>query len=356
MQNIVMTGTGSYIPENIVKNDHFLEHEFYDENKERYANSNEEIIQKFKEITGIEERRWISEDLKNSDIAFFAGEKAIANSGIDQETLDYIIVGHNLGDISFGSHQSDMIPSIASRVKQKLQIKNKYTVAFDIIFGCPGWLQGVINSYALMKAGMAKKALIIGTETLSRTVDEYDRDTMIFADGAGATVFELKEESKKRGILSVGAVTDAVEEASFLTMGHTYSKQNGDKNYYIKMLGRKIYEYALINVPLAMKETLEKSNIDISEVKKIFIHQANEKMDHAIVQRFFRLYGIKNFDPNIMPMSIDKLGNSSTATIPTLLDSVLNKHYEMHEVNEGDVAIFASVGAGMNINALVYKF
>jgi len=154
----------------------------------------------------------------------------------------------------------------------------------------------------------------------------------------------------------VGAITDSVVEASYLTMDHTYSEDSQDNTIYIKMMGRKIYEYALNNVPLAMKETLEKSNVDISEVKKIFIHQANEKMDHAITQRFFRLFGIRNVDPHIMPMSIDKLGNSSTATIPTLLDSVLNKHYEMHEVNEGDVAIFASVGAGMNINALVYKF
>lgn len=351
-----MTGTGSYIPDNIIKNDHFLEHEFHDENKERYPNSNEDIIQKFREITGIEERRWISKDLKNSDIAFLAGQKAIENAGIDPETLDYIIVGHNLGDISYGSNQTDLIPSIASRVKQKLKIKNKHTVAFDIIFGCPGWLQGVINAYALMKAGMAKKVLIIGTETLSRAIDEYDRDSMIFADGAGATVFELKEESERRGILSVGAITDSIEEASYLTMGHTYSENSDDNTYYIKMMGRKIYEYALNNVPLAMKETLDKSEIDVSEVKKIFIHQANEKMDHAITQRFFRLYGIRNVDPHVMPMSIDKLGNSSTATIPTLLDSVLNKHFEMHEVNEGDVTIFASVGAGMNINALVYKF
>jgi 3-oxoacyl-[acyl-carrier-protein] synthase III len=356
MQNIVMTGTGSYIPENIIKNDHFLEHEFHDENRQRYPNSNEDIIHKFKEITGIEERRWLSHDLKNSDMAYLAGEKAIKNAGIDPETLDYLIVGHNLGDIKYGFHQTDMIPSIAARVKQKLQIKNKYTVAFDIIFGCPGWLQGVINSYALMKAGMAKKALIIGTETLSRAIDEYDRDSMIFADGAGATVFEVKEENERRGILSVGAITDSIEEASYLTMDHTYSEDSQDNTIYIKMMGRKIYEYALNNVPLAMKETLEKSNVDISEVKKIFIHQANEKMDHAITQRFFRLFGIRNVDPHIMPMSIDKLGNSSTATIPTLLDSVLNKHYEMHEVNEGDVAIFASVGAGMNINALVYKF
>jgi 3-oxoacyl-[acyl-carrier-protein] synthase-3 len=356
MQNIVITGTGSYIPERIVKNDYFLEHEFYDENRQRYPNSNAEIIQKFKDITGIEERRWADDDVRSSDMSAIAAQKAIDKAGIDPETLDLIIVGHNVGEVNPGSHQTELIPSIANRVKHKLGIKNKYTVSFDVIFGCPGWLQGVITAYAYMRAGMAKNALVLGSETLSRTIDEYDRDSMIFADGSGATMLELKEENEKRGILSVGAVSDTLIEASYLSMGHSYGDNPDKSSYFIKMQGRKIYEYALTNVPVAMKETLEKSGIDISEIKKIFIHQANEKMDHAIVQRFFRQYGIKDFDPHVMPMSIDKLGNSSTATIPTLLDSVLSNHYDMHEINDGDVALFASVGAGMNINAFVYKF
>lgn len=356
MQNIVITGTGSYIPKRIVKNDHFLEHEFYDENRQRYPNSNEEIIQKFKEITGIEERRWADDNVRNSDMSAIAAQKAIEKAGIDPETLDLIIVGHNVGDVSSGSNQSEMIPSIANRVKHKLGIKNKYTVAFDVIFGCPGWIQGVITAYAYMKAGMVKKALVIGAESLSRVIDEYDRDSMIFADGAGATIFEIREETEKRGILSVEAISDSLDEALYLSLGHSFGVGADQASIYIKMLGRKIYEYAIVNVPLAMKETLEKSNVDIKDVKKIFIHQANEKMDHAIIQRFFRQYGIRDIDPHIMPMSIDKLGNSSTATIPTLLDSVLNNHYDMHEINDGDVALFASVGAGMNINAFVYKF
>lgn len=356
MQNIIIKGTGSYIPEVVIKNDYFLEHQFYDENRVLFDRSNEEIIEKFKDITGIVERRWASSDLNNSDLGYLAAKNAIENSGIDPETLDYIITGHNVGDIKHGSNQTDLIPCLASRIKQKLQIRNKNTVAFDVIFGCPGWIQGVISAYAYMKAGLAKKALVIGTETLSRTIDHYDRDSMIFADGAGATVFEMVEEDTKRGILAVAAKSDTLIENDFLKMGKTYGKLNGNPVYFIKMSGRKIYEYALVNVPVAMKETLEMSGVDISDVKKIFIHQANEKMDHAIIQRFFRLYGIRDFDPDITPMSIDKLGNSSTATIPTLLDSVLNNQYDNHQVNEGDVVIFASVGAGMSVNSFVYKF
>ena len=120
------------------------------------------------------------------------------------------------------------------------------------------------------------------------------------------------------------------------------------------MHGRKIYEYALNNVPQAMKTALDKSGIAISDVKKVFIHQANEKMDEAIIKRFFKLYKMPT-PKNIMPMSIHELGNSSVATVPTLLDLVLKGNLENHQVNEGDVIILVSVGAGMNINALVYQ-
>jgi 3-oxoacyl-[acyl-carrier-protein] synthase III len=123
---------------------------------------------------------------------------------------------------------------------------------------------------------------------------------------------------------------------------------------YIKMHGRKIYEFALSNVPKAMKECLDKTGIDINQVKKILIHQANEKMDEAIIQRFYKLYE-QTPPEGIMPMSIHKLGNSSVATVPTLYDSLIKGKIENQEIHKGDVILFASVGAGMNINAIVYK-
>ena len=121
------------------------------------------------------------------------------------------------------------------------------------------------------------------------------------------------------------------------------------------MYGRKIYEYGLNYVPLAMKEALDKSGVPISDVKKIFIHQANEKMDEAILKRFYRLYKSK-VPAGVMPMSIHKLGNSSVATVPTLFDLVKSGKMENQEINKGDVVILASVGAGMNINAIVYRY
>jgi 3-oxoacyl-[acyl-carrier-protein] synthase-3 len=103
-----------------------------------------------------------------------------------------------------------------------------------------------------------------------------------------------------------------------------------------------------------MAECLNNSGIAISDVKKILIHQANEKMDEAIIQRFYKLYN-QTPPAGIMPMSIHKLGNSSVATIPTLYDSLIKGEIENQSINKGDIILFASVGAGMNINAIVYK-
>ena len=121
------------------------------------------------------------------------------------------------------------------------------------------------------------------------------------------------------------------------------------------MHGRKIYNFALTHVPQAMKSCLDKSGEKIENVKKIFIHQANEKMDEAICERFFKLYN-HPMPENVMPMSIHKLGNSSVATVPTIFDLVINGQIENQEIHKGDLILFASVGAGMNINAITYRY
>ena len=350
--NIKITGSGSYIPNKIVTNLDFAKHHFLNEDGSDFPYPNDVVAEKFLEITGIQERRYVTEDLTTSDIATFAAEKAIQDAQIDPETLDYIILAHNFGNVKHGAIQSDILPSLASRVKQKLKIKNPSCVAYDVLFGCPGWVEGVIQAQAFIKAGMAKKCLVIGAETLSRVVDIHDRDSMIYSDGAGATIIEATEETG--GILSHESATYAYDEADYLFFGNSYNTNHDPDIRYIKMFGRKIYEFALSNVPKAMASCLEKSGISIENVKKVLIHQANEKMDEAIIQRFFRLY--KQTPPEgVMPMSIHKLGNSSVATVPTLYDLLIKGKIENQELQKGDVILFASVGAGMNINAFVYQ-
>ncbi|MBJ7881890.1 3-oxoacyl-ACP synthase III family protein [Gelidibacter salicanalis] len=348
-----ITGTGSYIPESIEKNEDFHNHQFLNVDGSSLTHPNSVIIEKFKAITGINERRYAFDHLTSSDLAFFAAEKAIANAGIDPEELDYIIMAHNFGDVKHNTVQTDVLPCLASRVKHSLRIKNPKCVAYDILFGCPGWIEGVIQANAFIKAGIAKKCLVIGSETLSRVVDKHDRDSMIYSDGAGATVIEATDE--EGGILAHETGSYTYDEAYYLFFGNSNNKELCPDTRYIKMDGRKIYEFALKHVPLAMKTCLDKANLDIKDVKKIFIHQANEKMDEAILKRFYKLYDAE-IPEGIMPMSIQELGNSSVATIPTLFDLVRNNKIANQSVNKGDIIMFASVGGGMHINTIVYQY
>lgn len=355
MRRTVITGTGCYIPTQIQSNKDFLQHQFFTEDHQPLGKSADIIIEKFKEITGIEERRYVSEKMNTSDIGFAAAALAVQDSQIDPETIDQLIVAHNFGNVILHTIQSDAVPSLASRIKHSLKIKNPYCVAYDVLFGCPGWIQGVIHADAFFKAGIAQKALVIGTETLSRVIDRSDRDSMIFSDGAGAAVLEYKEvEENGAGILGTSVLSHSVDEVDFITMGKSFHPESDEAIRYIKMKGRKVYEYAMKIVPAAMKECLHNSGVDIKEVKKIFIHQANEKMDEGIIKRLFQLYA-EEIPEGIMPMSIHWLGNSSVATVPTLFDLVRKNKIEHQSVSKGDIVLFASVGAGMNVNAICYR-
>jgi len=356
----VITATGSYIPTRIVKNEDFLNHTFYDPNGNLYDKPNSYIIEKFEEITGIKERRYVTDDLVTSDIAFFAAQNALESSGIDKESLDYIIVAHNFGDVRHDRRQSDFVPSIAARVKSKLEISNPYTIAYDLPFGCPGWLQGVIHADFYIKSGKAKRILVIGAETLSRVSDPHDRDSMIYSDGAGAAILEGIKSEEPVGILSHSARSDTKNHAFLLWMGDSYNPALKGIQLYLKMSGQNLYKYALQNVPDLVKECIDKANVTIDQIKKVFIHQANNKMDEEILKRFHKLFGIEKMTDeeifDIMPMTISWLGNSSVATLPTLLDLMVKGQLSEQKVNSKDIVVFASVGAGMNINSFTYKF
>ena len=353
----VITGTGSYIPPFVQSNEDFTKKSFYSENQQPLSTPPGEVVEKFKQITGIEERRYASDQLNASDIGSLAAKMAIDDSRVNPEEIDQLIVAHNFGNVFKHTIQTDAVPSLASHIKHSLGIRNPNCVAYDILFGCPGWLQGLIQADSFFKAGIASKALIVGTETLSRVIDMYDRDSMIFSDGAGAAVLEYKEvEITGSGVLSARTQTHSVDEVDYINMGMSYYPGSDPSIRYIKMKGRKVYEYAMKYVPAAMKDCLEKSGVDIHQLKKIFIHQANEKMDDGIIKRLYQLYGINKPPENIMPMSIQWLGNSSVATIPTLYDLVLKNQVGTHHLSPGDVLLFASVGAGMNINAVCYRY
>ena len=351
----VFKGTGSYIPSRQIKNEDFLTHEFYDVDGKRLEKENHEIIDKFLNITGIKERRYVTDDLVTSDIASYAAESAIESAAIDREELDYIIVAHNFGDVSYANRHSDIVPSIASRVKHKLKIQNPNTVAYDVVFGCPGWLEGIIQADCFIKSGMAKKVLVIGADVLSRVSDPHDIDSMLYADGAGAAILVAKESDTPIGIIGHITRCDTLLYSNLLEMKGSYRPGNKDNRLYLKMQGHGVYKYALEKVADAIKSCLEKSSTHLNKIGKVLIHQANGKMDEAILKKLYKLYDIVDLPEYIMPMTIEWLGNSSVATLPTLFDRVLNNKLEGHKIGLGDTLVFASVGAGMNINALVYK-
>ena len=351
----VITGTGRGIPEKVIKNSDFLENEFYDESGVKMDKTNEEIIQKFKEITGIEERRYLEDHQVNSDLAYLAAENAIKDAGIDREEIDYIIVAHNFGDAKKSTGSVDTVPSLAARVKKLLGIQNPWAIAYDLIFGCPGWIQGLIQANYYIKSGDAHKVLVIGADSLSRISDPHDRDSMIFADGAGATLLESRESKEPIGILAHASRSDALNEAYLMWMGRSNNPNYAGDEIFIKMNGRKQFEYALNTVPPLLKKAVDKSGVDISQIKKVLIHQANEKMDYAMLKNFLKLYGIRTIPEGIMPMTISKLGNNSVGTIPVMLDIISKGEMKNQSLLPGDHFVFVSVGAGMNINAIVYK-
>lgn len=351
----VATGTGSYIPPVVVKNIDFANRLFLNSDGTTIETPGDEIVKKFEQITDITERRFAEEKYVTSDIATFAAENALKSANFDREKLDYIIVAHNLGDIKHGSHFPDTLPTLASRVKQKLKIKNPKTIAYDITFGCPGWTQAMIQAKYYIESGDAKSALIIGADTLSRMMDDHDRDSMLFADGAGAAVVQAVESDVPIGILKHAARTDSEEHIDLLQMGNSYNTTLSDDHMYLKMHGRRLYNYALTYVPIVAKECLDINNLTLKDVKKVLIHQANAKMDEGILKRLYRLYNEKEVDYNIMPMTINTLGNSSVATVPTLFDLIMRGKLKGQSLQSGDYVMMTSIGAGMNINAFMYK-
>ncbi len=354
MPNTIIIGSGSYIPKKIISKKDFMDSVFYTDEGDIIEKPNEEIIQKFVEITEIENRRYIEDDEFNSDIGYRAAKEAIADAEIDQENFDYIIYASNFGEVDKNG-MTNFMPSMSARVKNKLGIKNRKCVNYDMIFGCPGWVEAMILADTLIKAKKAKLILVVGSEALSRVTDPFDRNKMIFADGAGAVVVKATEDENV-GIISDSTICDNGVELNYLENAPSLKRDEDQRPLYIRMHGRKIYEYALKYVPDAIKETIDKAGLTIDDIDKILIHQANAKMDYAMISRLHKLYGKTEYDHAIAPMTIQEFGNSSVATIPTMFDLIIKGKMENQNFKEHGNIVFASVGAGMNINAIVYRF
>jgi 3-oxoacyl-[acyl-carrier-protein] synthase III len=355
MPKAIIIGTGSYIPKTIIPNNYFLQAQFFEEDGTPVVAKNEEVIEKFKKITEIEERRYETDSsLVSSDLATIAAKKALQDAGIDKTEIEHIIVAHNFGDASAQTNEINIMPNLAMRVKHKLAITNVRCKAYDMLYGCPGWLEGLILASQLIELGKAKNILVISTDLISRVIDPHDRNRMIFADGAAAVVLSAKESEKEMGLIDSLTFTSTDEELSYLTLGKSNNPAYKGSSTKIRMKGRKVYEYVIKTLPLMVKEVLDKNNLHIKDIKKIFIHQANAKMDHAVIKRISEMYQTE-IPEDLVPMTIYTLGNTSVSTIPTMLDLVKKNKMEGFTINSGDYLLFASVGAGMAANIVLYK-
>lgn len=349
-----ITGTGSAMPKRIIKNDYFLQYDFYTKMGEKNPKDPKEIIQKLEEISGIKERRFIGEEEESIGLLENASFKAIADAQIHPNDLDGIIIAHNTANVRANlGNCYHTIPNVAAILKNRLGITNKDCPSYDILFGCPGWVEGFIQAHRMIQLGEAKHVLVCGVEVVSRFLDPHDVDSMLMADGCGATVISADDQTK--GVLAHATFSHAEDDLDSITLDRSLNKEQ-EGNLFFKMQGQKVYKYATSQLPLVIKKAMDTINMDPSEVDYFFFHQANAKMLRAIAGNLMRTFDLKDVDySKKIPNSISFLGNTSVATIPTLFDLVKNKEIEGFPLKKGQTYVFASVGAGMHCNAIIYQ-
>jgi 3-oxoacyl-[acyl-carrier-protein] synthase III len=350
----VIKGSGSVIPELVVPNEHFNDRVFYDKSGVKLPKQGEEMTMKLESITGIRERRYVPFDQDSRPLMTEAARLAIESSGLGPNDLDGIIVAHNAGNMLIDENYFHTVPNMAALLKNTLGITNYECFAYDILFACPGWLQAAIQAHQAIQNGDAENILVVGIEIASRLLDPHDLDSMILADGCGAVVLSKGDENK--GVLSCATFSHAQSDVNNIYLGKSNNPEQGG-NCWFKMNGKEVYKYATTWVPKVVKKALDKANLSVTDIDMFLFHQANDKLIHAIAKNLAELYetDLARFDGKL-PMTIQFLGNTSVATIPTMLDLILRGKLEGYEINEGNTVVMASVGAGMHCNAVVYRF
>jgi 3-oxoacyl-[acyl-carrier-protein] synthase III len=349
-------GTGATLPALIIKNSHFLNHQFYDNKGVKNERNPAEIIEKLEAITGITERRYIPYEQDSIPLMTETALKTLKSAKLKPNDLSGIIVAHNAGNMLVGESLFHTVPNLAACLKNAIQCENHECFAYDILFGCPGWVQAVIQAHQAVMCGEAENVLVVGLEVASRMLDPHDLDSMILADGCGACIVS-KSNTRASGIKSYATFSHSQEDLRIIYLDKSNNEaQNG--LCYFHMNGKEVYKYATQWVPKVIEKALKKANIAIEDIDMFLFHQANAKMLEAISKNIARLYNIEDphfFDGKI-PSTIEFLGNTSVATIPTMLDMILKKELKGFSIKKGQKVVIASVGAGMHCNALVYQF
>jgi 3-oxoacyl-[acyl-carrier-protein] synthase-3 len=323
MDNVYIKGTGSYAPENVVKNDFF----------DAIGSSDEWIYSKL----GIKERR-ISTVEVTSDLAYKAGLKAIENANLTVDEIDLIIVATTTPDRP--------APSCACFVQDKL--KAHKAVAFDVSAVCSGALFSIAIGVQFVKTGMYKNVLVIGADTFSSIIDWERRDAVFFGDGAGALVLSATKEDK--GFIDFNLHSDGEGKEHFTVLAGgsetpASAQTVANKMHYFKMNGKEVYDTATKVVPISINEILAKNNLTIDDVDFMLPHQPSILILKEIAEKV-------NLPFEKVKTNMDRYANTSGGTVPIILDEV----HRNNEFKTGDILLFAAVGAGWTWGTALYKW
>ena len=316
----VIRGTGSYIPDKVLDN----------RDLEDIIDTNDEWIQK---RTGVK-RRHILQEESTAFMAAKAAERALKDAKIEAEAIDLILVSTVSSDIQ--------MPCTACRVQEMIGATNAF--GFDINVACTGFVYAYQTAMGFLTTGMCKNVLVIGSETLSNIVNWEDRNTCIlFGDGAGAIVLSASEGTFYRGISHAdGSMGNA------LTFSYKYPKNwetCGKEERYVQMDGQAVFSFAIKKVPEVIREVLTVNGFEIEDVDYFILHQANRR----IVESVARKIGVSM---EHFPMNLQEYGNTSSASIPILLDELRR----LERFKQGQRIVLAGFGGGLAWGAVVLEW
>jgi len=325
MPGVKIISTGYYVPEKILTN----------EDLEKIVDTSDEWITT---RTGIKERRIASDSEAVSDLAAASAVSAIEKAGISRDEIDLIINATFTADYP--------MPSSACILGRKLGIKN--VQMFDLSAACTGFIYGLSVGYSMIKAGLAKTALITGVEKLSSVTDWEDREScIIFADGAGSCIIQASEEENFLSF-SLGA-DGAFRDLLYIPAGGSKNpashKTVDERGHFVKMEGNKTFKIAVSRMKSVALAALEKAHVAPGDIKLLIPHQANMRIIDALARTL-------NFPMEKVFVNIDKLGNSSAATVPIGLAQAV----EQGRVKRGDLVELVAFGGGFTWGAAVLRY
>ena len=323
----LIVGTGAYTPSKKLTN----------ADLEKIVETNDEWIV---ERTGIRERRVAAPEQATSDLALEASKKALEMAQVDAADLDLIVMGTVTPDMPW--------PASAAILQGRLG--NKKGVAFDVSAACAGSLYALSIADRYIASGAAKKALVIGADTLTRIVNWKDRNTcVLFGDGAGAMVLQPTDDPK-RGIQSLHLHTDGSQ------WGILHQPAPGSRRplspevlekgeHHLFMNGREVYKFAVRALEDACREALAANHLSAGDVTYVIAHQANKRILDATLDRLA-------IPASKCWMNLEKYGNTSSASVPTTLDEANRAGW----LKPGDTILVMAIGAGMAWGAGIIRW